>query len=159
MDTNDQLQDTENYTSNRLRKQGDSHFYSPSTSARCALGQNLNQPSATSTSQLPFNMNNSNSNYGIGNNTNGERRANFSMLDGGHMNDHRSATTTSAYFNKMGANNASKPGDVKKIVIKNFKGKLRKTKFISMLINNNNYFFFNIHSETYTAGQLFGTYM
>ncbi|XP_028894290.2 cullin-4A [Zeugodacus cucurbitae] len=123
LDTSDQLQDTENYTNNRLRKQGDSHFYSPSTSARCALGQNLNQPSATSTSQLPFNMNNSSNNYGIGNNTNGERLANFSMLDGAHMNDHRSATTTSAYFNKMGANNASKPGDVKKIVIKNFKVK------------------------------------
>lgn len=139
-------QDSENINSNRFRKSAD--YFGPSTSAaaaaaaqtnqsgvggRIALGQqNINamQRSGSSTNMNSNYTNPSGSSVGNGNGgatnigTNGERRANFSMLDTtGHMNDHRSSTTTSAFFNKMGTNNASKPGDVKKIVIKNFKGR------------------------------------
>lgn len=149
-------QDTENInnTNNRFRKTAD--FFGPSTSSaaaaaqsnpagsgagRTALGQQ-NTNSSTSTgatmqrSGSNTNVNSYSNTAGGGNDgggsggigTNGERRANFSMLDTtAHLNDHRSSTTTSAFFNKMGANNASKPGDVKKIVIKNFKGKVQCT--------------------------------
>ncbi|XP_073810981.1 cullin 4 [Musca autumnalis] len=118
-------QDTENIN-NCFRKATD--LFGPSTSAaaaasssvgisgRIALGQSTNMQRSGSNTNI-----NSSNNGGIG--TNGERRANFSMLDTAHLNDHRSSTTTSAYFNKLGANNTSKPGDVKKIVIKNFKVK------------------------------------
>ncbi|XP_037953327.1 cullin-4A [Teleopsis dalmanni] len=80
------------------------HLFSPSTSGRSALNHNMNS-----------------ARNGPGN-TNGERRANFSMLETVQLGDQRS-TTTSTYFNKLGSNNATKPGDVKKIVIKNFKAK------------------------------------
>ncbi|XP_005176013.1 cullin-4A [Musca domestica] len=89
---------------------------SPSVSGRIALGQSTNMQRSGNSSNV-----NSSNNGAIG--TNGERRANFSMLDAAHINDHRSSTTTSAYFNKLGAHNTTKPGDVKKIVIKNFKVK------------------------------------
>ena len=147
-------QDTENINSNRFRKSADYFGPSTSAAAaaaaaaaqtnqsgvggRIALGQqNINNTNPNAMQRSGSNTN-LNSNYthsagsGVGNGngggagigTNGERRANFSMLETtGHMNDHRSSTTTSAFFNKMGTNNASKPGDVKKIVIKNFKGK------------------------------------
>lgn len=90
-------------------------FLASGGGGRIALGQNINMQRSGSNSNI-----NSGNNGAVG--TNGERRANFSMLDATHITDHRSSTTTSAYFNKMGANNTSKPGDVKKIVIKNFKG-------------------------------------
>lgn len=119
-------QDTENIN-NCFRKATD--LFGPSTSAaaaaaasssssvsgRIALGQSTNMQRSGNSSNV-----NSSNNGAIG--TNGERRANFSMLDAAHINDHRSSTTTSAYFNKLGAHNTTKPGDVKKIVIKNFKG-------------------------------------
>lgn len=57
--------------------------------------------------------------------TNGERLPNFSKLGPHHGSDIRSASTTSNLLNRMGAIHNTKPGDVKKIVIKNFKGKLR----------------------------------
>lgn len=132
-------QDTENInnnTNNRFRKSAD--FFGPSTSAAAAAqsNQQLVQPNSGLGGRIALGQQNinamqrsgSNSNLnstsGGGGGTNGERRANFSMLDTtAHLNDHRSSTTTSAFFNKMGTNNASKPGDVKKIVIKNFKGK------------------------------------
>lgn len=52
--------------------------------------------------------------------SNGERRPNFSTFtstggDGG----------SSSYLNRQGASNGNKPGDVKKIYIKNFKRKLQ----------------------------------
>uniref|UniRef100_T1PIM5 Cullin-4A n=1 Tax=Musca domestica TaxID=7370 RepID=T1PIM5_MUSDO len=120
-------QDTENIN-NCFRKATD--LFGPSTSAaaaaaassssslsgRIALGQSTNMQRSGNSSNV-----NSSNNGAIG--TNGERRANFSMLDAAHINDHRSSTTTSAYFNKLGAHNTTKPGDVKKIVIKNFKVK------------------------------------
>ncbi|XP_065367431.1 cullin-4A [Calliphora vicina] len=123
-------QDTENIN-NRFRKSAD--FFGPSTSAAAAAQSNsasgvggriaLGQQNTNAMQRSGSNNNlNSGGPGGIG--TNGERRANFSMLDTtAHLNDHRSSTTTSAFFNKMGTNNASKPGDVKKIVIKNFKVK------------------------------------
>lgn len=131
-------QDTENInnnTNNRFRKSAD--FFGPSTSAAAAAqsNQQLVQPNSGLGGRIALGQQNinamqrsgSNSNLNStsgGGGTNGERRANFSMLDTtAHLNDHRSSTTTSAFFNKMGTNNASKPGDVKKIVIKNFKGK------------------------------------
>ncbi|KAH8336932.1 cullin-4A [Drosophila kikkawai] len=55
--------------------------------------------------------------------TNGERLPNFSKLGGGHHGEIRAASTTSNLLNRMGAIHNSKPGDVKKIVIKNFKAK------------------------------------
>lgn len=55
--------------------------------------------------------------------TNGERLPNFSKLGSHHGSDIRSASTTSNLLNRMGAIHNTKPGDVKKIVIKNFKGK------------------------------------
>lgn len=57
--------------------------------------------------------------------TNGERLPNFSKLGSHHSNDIRAAPTTSNLLNRMGAIHNNKPGDVKKIVIKNFKGKWR----------------------------------
>ncbi|KAH8291276.1 hypothetical protein KR054_010269 [Drosophila jambulina] len=54
--------------------------------------------------------------------TNGERLPNFSKL-GSHHGEIRTASTTSNLLNRMGAIHNSKPGDVKKIVIKNFKAK------------------------------------
>jgi len=56
--------------------------------------------------------------------TNGERLPNFSKLGGSHA-EIRTASTTSNLLNRMGAIHNSKPGDVKKIVIKNFKGMFR----------------------------------
>jgi len=56
--------------------------------------------------------------------TNGERLPNFSKLGGSH-GEIRTASTTSNLLNRMGAIHNSKPGDVKKIVIKNFKGRSR----------------------------------
>lgn len=124
-------QDTENI-GNCFRKSSD--LFGPSTSAAAAAASVSGGGGRVALGQQNTNMQRSGSNTNVnsGNNgatsaalgTNGERRANFSMLDAtAHINDHRSATTTSAYFNKMGTNNATKPGDVKKIVIKNFKGK------------------------------------
>ena len=126
--------DTENNLNNRL-KRNEINFFSPSTSTgltsggaaqRSALGQNMN-----SQSQLPFG--NGSGGGGGGSSGDGDRRANFSMLDNSHLNEHRSSTTTSAYFNKMGVQNASKPGDVKKLVIKNFKGNYK----LEVLVKNN----------------------
>ncbi|XP_017126436.1 cullin-4A [Drosophila elegans] len=54
--------------------------------------------------------------------TNGERLPNFSKLSGSH-GEIRTASTTSNLLNRVGAIHNSKPGDVKKIVIKNFKAK------------------------------------
>ncbi|EDV59574.1 cullin-4A [Drosophila erecta] len=54
--------------------------------------------------------------------TNGERLPNFSKLGGSH-GEIRTASTTSNLLNRVGAIHNSKPGDVKKIVIKNFKDK------------------------------------
>lgn len=141
-------QDTENLNANRFRKSADYFAGSnggPSTSAAAAsitavsaaggrialIQQNTNSlatPTTTTTMQRTgSNTNLSNNNNSLcsstGSANGGERLANFSMLDSvSHINDHRSSTTTSAYFNNVGNNNASKPGDVKKIVIKNFKG-------------------------------------
>lgn len=74
--------------------------------------------------------------------SNGERVPNFSKLDMSmHMGEHRSTTTTSGYFNKMNStiggvtcslNASNKPGDVKKIVIKNFKGKYETRSLLSI---------------------------
>ena len=136
--------DTENNLNNRL-KRSQHNFFSPSTSTgltsggaqRCALAQNMN-----SQSQLPFG-NGGGGKAGDGGDIaegdiahagDGDRRANFSMLDNAHVSEHRSATTTSAYFNKMGVQNATKPGDVKKLVIKNFK---RKKKLLFFCFNAN----------------------
>lgn len=72
--------------------------------------------------------------------SNGERLPNFSKLDvNAHHSEHRSSTITSSYFNKMNSsmggvttsiNNSNKPGDVKKIVIKNFKGMFHENSIV-----------------------------
>lgn len=109
-----------------------------------------NNPSSAGTSVITSNSSlilASESEKGIGaamgtmGSANGERIPNFSKLDvNAHLREHRSSTTTSGYFNKMtntiggvtGCGNASnKPGDVKKIVIKNFKG--NKLYFLSFI--------------------------
>lgn len=127
-------QDTENIN-NRFRKSAD--FFGPSTSAAAAAQSNPASGARIALGQQNTNAmqrSGSNNNLNSGG-TNVERRANFSMLDTTtNLNDHRSSTTTSAFFNKMGANNASKPGDVKKIVIKNFKGMFYKFFSIQKLL-------------------------
>lgn len=137
-----QQTDTENFN-NRFRKNADYFSTGPSTSAaatkgRTALGQqntnnknnnNTMQRSSSNSSITTNNTSNSNNQFtqsgggaGNGSDANGERRSNFSMLEASNVNEHRSSITTSSHFNKMGTQNATKPGDVKKIVIKNFKG-------------------------------------
>uniref|UniRef100_A0A1A9V8H1 Cullin-4A n=1 Tax=Glossina austeni TaxID=7395 RepID=A0A1A9V8H1_GLOAU len=138
-----QQTDTENFN-NRFRKNADYFSTGPSTSAaatkgRTALGQqntnnknnnNTMQRSSSNSSITTNNTSNSNNQFtqsggaaGNGSDANGERRSNFSMLETSNVNEHRSSITTSSHFNKMGTQNATKPGDVKKIVIKNFKVK------------------------------------
>ncbi|KAI9579580.1 cullin-4A isoform X1 [Glossina fuscipes] len=138
-----QQTDTENFN-NRFRKNADYFSTGPSTSAaatkgRTALGQqntnnknnnNTMQRSSSNSSITTNNTSNSNNQFtqsgggaGNGSDANGERRSNFSMLEASNVNEHRSSITTSSHFNKMGTQNATKPGDVKKIVIKNFKVK------------------------------------
>ncbi|KAL9914907.1 cullin 4 isoform 2-T5 [Glossina fuscipes fuscipes] len=125
-------------------KNADYFSTGPSTSAaatkgRTALGQqntnnknnnNTMQRSSSNSSITTNNTSNSNNQFtqsgggaGNGSDANGERRSNFSMLEASNVNEHRSSITTSSHFNKMGTQNATKPGDVKKIVIKNFKVK------------------------------------
>uniref|UniRef100_A0A1A9WMP9 Cullin-4A n=1 Tax=Glossina brevipalpis TaxID=37001 RepID=A0A1A9WMP9_9MUSC len=136
-----QQTDTENFN-NRFRKNADYFSAGPSTSAaatkgRTALGQqntnnnnnNTMQRSSSNSSITANNTTNSNNQFtqsggaGNGSDANGERRSNFSMLEASNVSEHRSSITTSSHFNKMGSQNATKPGDVKKIVIKNFKVK------------------------------------
>ncbi|KAH8371223.1 hypothetical protein KR093_006682 [Drosophila rubida] len=101
MDTSELL-DTENLSA--CIKKFDSATQNPGRSAFAA--QNMNSASAAAAST-----------------TNGERLPNFSKLGAHHGNDMRSASTTSNLLNRMGAIHNTKPGDVKKIVIKNFKAK------------------------------------
>ncbi|XP_017839867.1 cullin-4A [Drosophila busckii] len=103
MDTTE-LHDTENIAA--CLKKGDSNSNLTSTNlGRSAFAaQNMNSASAS---------------------TNGERLPNFSKIGGAahHGNEIRSTPTTSNLLNRMGAIHNTKPGDVKKIVIKNFKAK------------------------------------
>ncbi|XP_034111522.1 cullin-4A [Drosophila nasuta] len=104
MDTSE-LHDTENIA-NCLKK-SDSATTNPGRSAFAA--QNMNSSSAAAAAAAST--------------TNGERLPNFSKLGAHHGNDIRAASTTSNLLNRMGAIHNTKPGDVKKIVIKNFKAK------------------------------------
>lgn len=100
MDTTELNENTENITA-CLKKAENAAAAAASTLGRSAFAaQNMNSAAST----------------------NGERLPNFSKL-GGHHGEIRTASTTSNLLNRMGAIHNSKPGDVKKIVIKNFKGK------------------------------------
>ncbi|KAH8276515.1 hypothetical protein KR026_006740 [Drosophila bipectinata] len=100
MDTTEPNENTENITA-CLKKAETAAAAAASTQGRSAFAaQNMNSAAST----------------------NGERLPNFSKL-GGHHGEIRTASTTSNLLNRMGAIHNSKPGDVKKIVIKNFKAK------------------------------------
>lgn len=113
MDTTE-LHDTENISS-CLKKGDSSSSITSNPGGRSAFAaQNMNSAAST----------------------NGERLPNFSKLGSHHNNDVRAASTTSNLLNRVGAIHNTKPGDVKKIVIKNFKGKYIQPLSCSYNIDN-----------------------
>jgi len=103
MDTTE-LHDTENIASCLKKGESNSSITTTNPGRSAFAAQNMNSAAST----------------------NGERLPNFSKLGAHHGNDIRAASTTSNLLNRMGAIHNTKPGDVKKIVIKNFKGKVKR---------------------------------
>ncbi|XP_055919720.1 cullin-4A [Eupeodes corollae] len=93
------VEDTENLKQSKLTSSDDG-----SNNKFFVKQNNASNNMSNSQQQVPFGS------------ANGERRPNFSMLNNAQVTENRST-----FLNKASINNMSKPGDVKKIVIKNFK--------------------------------------